>query len=321
MGDLDLAGLLSGVLPRGGGPASDPTLFTTGLVFAVNAGGRLVRVAVRDADLWLAAQPGRYVVGRAARVLLDPAAGRPVLVLGPLDPADPISLATVNAVSGTTVTVDWAGVGLALPAIPNTYTVGSRAWVSTDDWGQPVLVHGPSTLPAPSAPGTPDAPPPPTSGTQQVTVAVGVQWSGTYRHSRSAWDRWNTDRYGGRSTLYQGDGFGSGSLTGLAIYGDQIVNLGAISIDRVRIKVNPITGGGSALLQGAPHGSPPGGAPSPSGGTASGTGWVDLDGATREAMRVGSVKSIATVGTNYLGVGGAGNGDGMVAEVTFTRNV
>ncbi|WP_353707599.1 hypothetical protein ABRQ22_17210 [Cellulosimicrobium sp. ES-005] len=298
------------------------------LVQAVDVAGRLVQVTMPgDSTLWLPAQPGRYriadagVGGGLARVLAD--GGRPLLVLGPLDPLDPVVPASMTAIGATTATVSWNGAGYTLPFVPATYgTLPRDVWIALSDWGTPVLVHGPS---ATAPPPPPPPPPDPTPGaTVQVTQAIAPQWSGTYRHIRAAYDRWNTDRYGGRSTLYQGDAFGSGPLTGLAVYGDQLVNLGAISFDRVAVMLRPVLPGGSGgppmTVQAAANGTPPSGAPTVFGPTVSGAGgWVDLTSDVAEAMRTGGVKGLATVGGNYWAVAGAGNGDGMLLSVTYTR--
>ena len=295
------------------------------VVRAVNADARLVQVTMPGGSmLELAAMPGRYRVSDAdgvglARVLLE--GGRPVLVLGPLDPMDPVMPASMTASGATTATVSWAGGSYVLPYLAGSYgTLPRDVWISLSDWGAPVLVHGPSaTAPPPPPPPPPDPTPAPTV---QVSQAIGPQWSGTYRTIRGAWDRWNVDRYGGRSTLWQGDSFGSGPLVGYAAYGPQVANLGAISIDRMQVMVrNAGSGGGPALLIGTTQNFPaPGGGPSGTGATASGEGWVDLPASVFESWRTGAIGGLATVGGNYAAFAGAGNGDGMVLVVTYTRH-
>lgn len=307
--------------------ASDNALSTVGPCYEVNTEARLARVGVHGADLWLPAMPGRYHSSNLAgaglvRTLLNPVSGRPELVLGPLDPLDPVVPATLTAASATVATVAWAGRTYTLPYLAGAYgALPSSVWVSLSDWGTPVLVLGPSAV----------APPPPPAGggenpgggaTVQVTQTITPQWSGSWRASSGAWDRWNTGRYGGRSTLYQGSGFGSGPMVGLATYGDQLVNLGAISIDRVQVMLRGVGlagASGPATVQGSPHGSPPGGAPTSSGPAVSGDGLTDLAAATREGMRAGTVKALALVGPQYWAVAGAGNGDGMALITTYTR--
>lgn len=321
MSDLDLA--------PPAGASGDDLLTVEAQVRAVDAQGRLVQVRVRGADLWLPAVAGRYMpTGESgvslAQVLLDPASGAPVLVLGPLTPRAAQAPATMTSSTVTDATVLVDGVTYVLPYLASTYgALPAAVWVSLDDWGLPTLVLGPSAVAAPPAP-----PPPPPPDEPSVVRAVAVivpQWSGTWRASRGAWDRWNADvgRYGGRSTLYQGSSFGSGPLTGLATYGDQIVNLGATSIERIEVAVRSVglaSGSPPVTVQGSPHGAPPGGAPSSSGDTASGMGGlVNLPPSTREAMRTGAVKGLALVGGPYSAAAGAGSGDGMALTVTYTR--
>lgn len=172
----------------------------------------------------------------------------------------------------------------------------------------------------------PDAP----ASTATATATIVPTWSGTWRVDRAAWDRWNIDRYGGRSDLYQGDDYGSGTLIGLATYGDQIVNLAATSIASAVLTVQRNGSGGSAAVtvQGAPHASRPAGAPSPSGTTASsavlsatGKGSISLDSAQREALRTGSAKSLALVGATYAGVFGTSRADGMALVITYAKPI
>jgi len=301
-------------------------------ILAVEPAGALVQVQIRESALWLPAVAGRYVAvavsatssARRARVMLDPQRGRPELVLGPVTPRDPQVPATMTASTSDTATVTLDGASHVLPYLTGSYGTLPRAvWVSLDDWGRPMLVLGPSAVADTSTP-VPD-PGGGGGGTGQVTATIGAQWSGSYRHNRAAWDRWNTDRYGGRSTLYQGNGSGSGPMTGLAVYGDQLVNLGATSIDRVQVAIRSVglaSGSPAVTVQGSPHGTPPGGAPSASGDTATGMGaLVDLPASVREAMRTGAVRGLALVGAAYSAAAGAGNGDGMSLVVTYTRPV
>lgn len=294
-------------------------------VRSVTPASRLVRVTMPGgATLELAALPGRYRVTEAAgaglaRVLLE--AGRPVLVQGPVDPVDPVVPASMTAIGATTATVSWNGASYTLPFVPATYGALPRdVWIALSDWGTPVLVHGPSsTAPPPPPPPPPD---PETGSTVQVTQMISPQWSGTWRSIRGAYDRWNVDRYGGRSTLYQGNAFGSGPLTGIAVYGDQLANLGAISIDQVDVGLSGVGlsgGSGPATVQGTAQGTAFPGAPVGSGPTATGEGWVNLPLAVGEGMRTGAIKGLVLVGGSYYAVAGAGNGTGMVLRVIYTR--
>lgn len=336
MSDLDVLGLFAAAAPQGPSRADDTALSTIGQVYAVDPAARLVQVAVHGSPLWLPAQPGRYRLLVAdtgtiglARVLLNPTTGRPALVLGPVNPRDPQVPGTLTAIDTTTkvatVTVD--GTSYALPYLASTYTVGAPVWVGLTDWGVPYLVTGPSDVTAASgtAPTAPTAP-----GTVQVSTTIGPQWSGTWRSTRSAWDRWNTTSYGGRSDLYQGNGEGSGPMIGLATYGDQLVNLGAISIDEIKVRARRNGSGfGSTVplvVQGAPHASQPAGAPTPSGSTASTDAvrentWAEtnLPADMRDALRTGAAKSLAAVGGAYSGWGGTSTAGSMVLSVTYTR--
>jgi hypothetical protein len=321
MSDLDVVGFLDASTPQGPDRAADTGLTTVGSVYAVDEPGRQVQVAVRGSVMWLPAMPGRYLVtsaatGGLARVLLNPITGRPVLVLGPLNPRYPAEAGTLTAINtGTHVaTVNLNAGSYALPYLAATYTVGNPVWVGLSDWGTPYLVLGPSDVSA--APVTPPTPPAgPT--TVQTTTTIYPQWSGSYRYG-SGWDRWNTSRYGGRSTLYQGNGFGSGPMVGLATYGDQFRNLGAISIDAASVMLRGVGlsgASGPATVQGTPDASQPGGAPSPSGTSATGDGWTGLPGGILAGFLSGAYKGLCTVGGNYW----AGNGDGMAVSVTYTR--
>lgn len=210
-----------------------------------------------------------------------------------------------------------------LPFVPGVYDGITTVFVlrDPDSRGAGQFVLGPcyaEAAPPPPPPPQDDDPAEPVK-TVTETALIRPTWSGTWRVSRSAWDRWNVDRYGGRSTLYQGSAYGSGTLIGLAVYGDQVASLGALEITRVVVSTPPATGSGDVTLQGAPHGSKPAGAPSPSGVTAAGATAVELPSTIREGMRTGSVKSLACVGGNYRGTYGTSRPAGMALSVTYTR--
>jgi hypothetical protein len=206
-----------------------------------------------------------------------------------------------------------------LPFIPGVYDRITTVYVLTDPErsGSGQLVIGPCYQEAEPPP----APPPPPSEEPPVTATALIRpvGSGTYRHIRSAWDRWNVTMYGGATDLYQGDAYGSGPLTGLAWYGDQVVNLQALEITAVSVATPLATGSGNVVLQGAPHASRPAGAPAPAGDTVSGGTSVTLTAAMREALRTGSIKSLATVGANYRGTYGAAHPSGLSLSITYTR--
>lgn len=331
MSILDDLGMIAAITPEGlPTGAADTTMTTVGQVYAVDATGRRVQVGVRGAVLWLPAQPGRYLVGSAdgvtvglARVLVDQMTGAPVLVLGPVTPRPPSVLATVTATASTTVTVTWEGASRTLDAVASTYTVGSRAWVDLDDWGTPFRVSGSSTIAAPVAPTAPVAPSTPSTVTAAATIAP--QWSSGWRVSGGRWG--GSD---GPYDIFQGTGPGIGQVIGLATYGDQIVNLGAVSIESIRVRAVRRGGGATAAvaltLQGSPHASQPAGAPSGSGDTVTlsavpiggwGEGW--LTASMREAMRTGTHKGLMVAGSTYSRWGGVDQAGSMVLDLTYTR--
>jgi hypothetical protein len=149
-------------------------------------------------------------------------------------------------------------------------------------------------------------------------------WSGTWSTKWSKWNAWQATRseYGGAATLYQGDKYGSGVLTGVAVYGDQVAGLGATSITSMTVEVALATyDTGTPILQGAPTGDAYPSGLSPSGATVSGFGLVDLVASgIAEAMRTGAVKGLCAVGSNYLGLSGTSR-NGMALRVTYTRPI
>lgn len=254
------------------------------------------------------------MVGPLRQPAPNPADTRPWVI------ARLLSVDTVNR--RATVSID-DGEAVSLRYVPDNYTGITTVFVLMDPTGSGAgqLVLGPcGTEDADTLPPPPPAPPAPgTPSLVERTVVVRPTWSGTYRSIRSAWDRWNTGRYGGRSTLYQGDSFGSGPLVGLATYGNQIVALGAVSISAIVATTPLATGGGTVTLQGAPHAFQPGGAPTPAGSTASGDGNVTLPADIREALRTGAAKSLATVGGNYRATYGTSRADGLALRITYRR--
>lgn len=214
---------------------------------------------------------------------------------------------------------------VSLPFVPGNYSNITTVFVVRDNAGSGSgdLVVGPCyQMETPLAP-PPEPPPAATPEPQPVTDTALIRpvWSGTYRSGGPVpgWDQWNVGRYGGRSTLYQGNAYGSGPLTGLAVYGSQVQNLGALSIQRIVVSTPLATGSGDVELQGSPHGSKPSGSPARSGPTSSGRTAVELDAATCEEMRTGSVKGLASVGASYRGTRGTSHPSGMALQVTYTR--
>lgn len=220
-----------------------------------------------------------------------------------------------------TVSIDGSG-PITLPYAPGVYEGYTTVLCLCDPLagGRAVYVLAPV--------GAQDEAPPPPPGPPPSTAAALVlpTWSGTWRQTR--WGNWNIGRYGGASDLYQGSAYGSGPMVGLATYGEQLVGLGATAITAAVLTVQRNGSGGDATVtvQGSPHPTPPGGAPSASGdtatspvlGAAAGT-TMALPASVCEAMRTGAVKGLCTVGAAYAGVFGTSRADGMALSITYTR--
>ncbi|NCT90260.1 hypothetical protein GXB85_04735 [Cellulomonas sp. APG4] len=210
---------------------------------------------------------------------------------------------------------------VGLPFHPNAYEGITTVYVQLDPLrtGAGQVVTGPCyevELPDEIAP----VPPPPPTTVKVGPVTILPTWSGTWRSSRGAWDRWNAGRYGGRSDLYQGDAYGSGPLKGLATYGNQIVGLGAEAILSMTLSSVRSNGSGTPAFQGSPHGSRPAGSPASSGGIATGLVAVDLVASgIAEDLRTGAAKGICTVGSGYGAVRGTSHPTGMAITLTYTR--
>lgn len=164
--------------------------------------------------------------------------------------------------------------------------------------------------------------PPPPSSTVTVSTTILPVFTGTWSAKWSAWGKWQPSRYGGPSTLYQDAKYGSGELTGFAGYGAQILGLGATSIVSMQLRSLVATSDtGTPVFQGSPSGTRTSSVPSTIGsGTASGTGLVDLvPSGIAEAMRVGVIRGLVLVGSDYLGVRGTSHPSGMALAVTYTK--
>ena len=321
-----MKGLLARRAPQGPGVDDDSALVTTGTVLDVDPDGRRVRVGIRGGDVWLPAVAGRYASRAPARVMLDPTSSRPVLVLGTVDPAAPVVPGIVTAIGDQQVTVEVAGVEVVVPSVAGSYVVDETAWVMLDDWARPVIALGPSVEPAASGS---DAPPAIGGAVVTATATIGPQSSGTFRVDFGGWDRWNADRYGGASDIYQGSAYGSGTLRGFAGYGDQIKNLGAISIDEAILSARKTADGNTAALtvRGTTHGSRPGGEPTDgsfelasSEPIGSGkTGEIALPAGLREALRTGAARGLVAVGSTYGGFGGTGTPGSFTLRIRYTK--
>jgi len=322
--NLDVFGLSADGTPKGAS-------FTTGTVYQVDVPGRRVQVGVQGGTVWLPANAARYKPGGACRVLLDQVSPKPALVLGAVDVLDSSMLGqVVSGTSGTlVVAIDASGTTYTVPAPTGTYTPTQSAWLSLSDWGVPIVAFAPNSTVL-NLIGTPTTPPTvPTTTT--ATATIGPQVTGTWRSSVSRWDQWNPNRYGlGATPIYQGNAYGSGPLAGFAGYGNQVVNLAAISIQSITMTARKGADGNSAALtvQGSASGSRPGGAPSSTGDTAStasigsgGAGSLAFTSNMREAFRTGTAKGLVAVGGDYGGFGGFGTPGSFVLTVKYTRNI
>lgn len=234
-----------------------------------------------------------------------------------IDGGEPVALRAVAMLGGT---------------LADVYLVGRTVSVLRNPWtGRAEQVLGPVIPPSVTptdADSVPSAgPSAPTSNT--FTVTVTPSWSGTWRDDRGAYDRWNTDRYGGRSTLYQGDAYGSGDLVGLAVYGDKIKGLGATTITDMRLTLIgaglDLTSWPAVTVQPATNGSKPAGAPSTAGSTVngspgkSGTVHVTIPSGTYASFADGTYRGLALVGANYNAVRGTSSASAMALRITYTR--
>lgn len=131
---------------------------------------------------------------------------------------------------GTTVTVSLLGsAGITLPATVSTWTGVETAYVLLDpSTGRPIHVLGPA--PAPKI--APVSFKPPKATTRTITATAYPIWTGT--HAPAGWRHFGAAIVGHPRDLNQGDA-GTGTLTGLATYGQQIPAIGATSITRATL--------------------------------------------------------------------------------------
>ncbi|MDD7963302.1 hypothetical protein [Microbacterium thalli] len=330
---LDAAGIIT--LPVGVEPGSDLGAMTTGRLLGVDPASRIVQVSVLGSDpVWVPAVPAIYRQGGAVRLLRSPLdGGRLTACLGPLDEVLPVARGEVVSIDAAArrMQVSLLGEVHTLRYNPSTYTVGQFVHVQRDpaSFGRPYFVSGPdgeAGVIAPPGPGTGQE----NAGQVETkTVTIGAQWSGSWTGSR--WDNWNQYRsdYGGRAALYQGQGYGSPNMLGLAVYGDQIANLQARRILNMTARLErPANGsgggGGPAVLQGSPHGGPaPGGGPAATGATASvviqrGTvAEVALPQEMFEPFRTGALRGLALVGSTYLNLFGSDRAGAMTLTIQY----
>lgn len=324
---------MSGDLASAFAETGDLRPWTSAIVLSVDHVAARVTVNLDGSSVSLRRIAATYRVGDTVAVVRDPdRSGAGQYVVGVISPVAAVAplwrSGTVTAISAPTsritVTVDEAS--MVLPHVSGTYTVAGLVAVLLDPaYATGGIVLGPlgnppPPPPPPVIPAAPSVPPTFTVGT--FTALILPTWSGSWRTIRSAYDRWNTTSYGGPSSLYQGNSYGSGAMVGIATYGDQIAGLGALTITAMTVTSTLATGSGSPVFQGTAQGTPYPGAPAPSGGSASGVGQVDLVASgIAGAMRTGAIKGLCTVGGSYLAVRGMSLADGMALSITYTRAI
>ena len=220
---------------------------------------------------------------------------------------------------------------IAMEYVAGSYTVGEMVDCTLEYLGGTVkgFVHGRTGgTPAVTLPTVPAAPP----ATVEATAVIVPERTGTWRQTR--YDNWNVSRaeYGGRSTLYQGSGFGSGQVYGLALYGDHIKNLGAIAITAMVLTIRDaalgITSRPAMEIRAATN-TDTSAAPAFTGVTmtapalASGqVSTLNIDASLFDSFRTGAIKALATVGvgtSKYNALRGTSAADGMALTITYTR--
>ncbi|EIC09159.1 hypothetical protein OR221_0867 [Microbacterium laevaniformans OR221] len=330
---LDFIGLAK--MPVGVEPGSDLDPIILGRLIGVDPTNRAVQVTVAGSDpMWVRAEPSIYTTGGFVELERSPLnGGRIIRCLGPVDLVTPITAGKVTAINASagTLTVETLGASFDITYNPGTYVVGGMVHVqrAPNMFGRPVHVLGPQgnfngTDPGGTGGGSGNP-----GQLEQRQITISPQWTGSWTGSR--WDNWNTDisAYGGRAALYQGQGYGSPNMQGLAVYGDQIVNLAAAEISKMTatlIRPDSGSGGGTgpAVLQTAHPGvATPGGGPGGYGATTSvgiGRGQVvsvDLHPDMYEAFRIGEAKGLALVGGSYLNLFGQDRAGAMTLTIQY----
>lgn len=326
-------------VPEGLDRGSDPGAMMTGTLLGLDPDNGLAQVSIAGSNgLWVPAVPAIYPTGGMVRLLRSPLdGGRTTMCMGPVTPGRMLVSGTVKAVNAGvgTLTVTALGGDYELPYPPGTYSVGTAVHVirSASRFGLPEFVLGPAGNSSTTNPGQPGGGAGNPGQLVDREAVIIPEWSGSWRSNYSRWDTWNTDRYGGRSTLWQGNGFGSGPMSGLVVYGDQVAGLGAQQITRMTVTVyradSSSSTGKVATLQPSPHGARPAGAPSSSGATASTPALgpnqgarIDLPSSVFEGFRTGGYKGLVTVGGDYAGFSGTPDrapvhADGMALVVQY----
>ena len=189
------------------------------------------------------------------------------------------------------------------------------------DKGRPVLVQGPAGEPVYESPA-------PVAEAEVSTVRGRVivpTVSGTYRATRSAYDRWND-----ANEVYQAGSAASGTLSGIACYGTQITALGLTTMTASLTLVSnghPAAGAWTAAIKGAAHASLPAGAPTLAATTTTatvpsadgGVVTVELDATTCDNLRTGTWYALGLGATGtYGGTRGTRDSRGWVLTISGT---
>lgn len=214
----------------------------------------------------------------------------------------------------------------SLPFAPGQYSVGDTVAIVRDPYrtgaGQFVVARigaYPGRVVRPAVSANPGLEPPAVMVTAEAVILP--IWTGTYRAAFGGWGLWNdqVDDLGGAAALYQGQQGESGPLVGVAVYGTQVADLGATTIESMTVDVDRTTGSGTPVLQGsALRAAPTGAPPAPAGPQVLGLGRVDL-GVTVDRWRTGLTTALHLVGTAYAGVHGTDAGNGMALRIRYTK--
>lgn len=209
---------------------------------------------------------------------------------------------------------------LVVPAAAGVYT-GVTTVYAMMDRGRPVMVQGPAGAPVYTSPD------PVVEETVSVVRGrvITPTVSGTWRATRSAWDRWND-----ATDVYQAGSTASGALSGIACYGTQITALGLTTMTASLTLVSnghPAAGAWTAAIKGAAHASLPAGAPTLAATTTTatvpsadgGVVTVELDATTCDNLRTGTWYALGLGATGtYGGTRGTRDSRGWVLTISGT---